>query len=426
MVSPVLYNRHSPTQSELENAMKALLGACARQTPRAVSRNRCRPVTVREFRAGTIWHNDEPDRSQEAPADSDSVLSNFQVDAEKKTVSTATGELPVSPLMDPSFHKARRKFIEPKPTHSGYRRTKFQQQLARNPYAKALATPVRRCPITDTSLPSFFLERFNLVSHPDTGKPWFLPDHVNKLRAAEDGLSKRDQAEPEADSTPQEPPEDGQERAKGSKGVPKGPSAYVLSRQTLLRELQTPRSPYFRHQQKLLRMSDHGQARLTAALNAANWHTDMDMVLLELLRRRAVEGLRHFANMVEDQGRKYIVKCEGWAGVKGHVHRGCLLYLGPPEESSSEPRPEHVPPRLSTIDVGPCRYNSTLAVHNLRDLLGEEHLGRLRRHSELLRDGSLFMLGRQATVNLHLLLWKLQGYMAWGDQQTTSEAHGSK
>ncbi|KAK4127989.1 hypothetical protein N657DRAFT_566219 [Parathielavia appendiculata] len=333
--------------------------------------------------------------------------------------------------MDPSFHEARWKSFQPKPRHSGYKRTKFQRKLARNPYARALATPVRRCPITNTSLPSFFLERFNLVSHPETGKPWFLPNHVSKATPAEDGLLKEGQAEQEADSTAstastaQKPSKDGQEpAAKGYKGLKKGPSAYILSRQTLLQELQNPQSPYFKAQRRLLRMSDHGQSKLTAALNAATWRTDMDTVLLELQRRRAVEGLRHFANMVEDEGRKYIVKCESWNDVKNLKHRGCVLYLGPAEGASSEPGPEYVPPRLSTMDLGP--HGAPLVVHDLRELLGKEYLARLRQDSELLRNGSLFMLGRQATVNLQGLLWKLQGYMAWGEQQATSGAHNWK
>jgi hypothetical protein len=291
---------------------------------------------------------------------------------------------------------------------------------------------VRRCPITNTSLPNFFLERFNLVSHPETGKPWFVPENpINKISdpatAAQDDMSAERQTEPEPDGAAQESTQAGQQSAvKTRKGVKMGPSAYILSRQTLLQELQNPQSPHFKGQRRLLRMSDHGQSKLTAALNAAHWRSDMDTVLLELLRRRAVEGLQHFAKMVENEGRKYIVKCEFWNEVKELKHRGCLLYLGPPEGASSESEPERVPPRLSTMNLGPCRYGATIAVHNLRELLGEEHVGRLRQTSGLLSDGSLFLLGRQATVNLQMLLWKLQGYMAWSEQQVASGTQGSE
>ena len=59
------------------------------------------------------------------------------VDSENKTVKTAVGDLPISPLMDPAFHQARRKFTEPKPRATEHKPTKFQRQLARNPYGSS-------------------------------------------------------------------------------------------------------------------------------------------------------------------------------------------------------------------------------------------------------------------------------------------------
>lgn len=207
-------------------------------------------------------------------------------------------------------------------------------------------------------------------------------------------------------------------------GIRTGPSAYVLSRQKLLQEIQRPQSQYHNDHKRLLRMSDHGQAQLGPVLNRAVWAKDMDKIVLELMRRRAVEALLHFASMVEKQGRKYIVRCERFSDAKSLKHRGCLLYLGRQEEastassesSSSESDPEFVPPRLSTMDIEGVRFGRKLAVHNLQILLGEEHVSRLRTGSELLRSGSLFLLGRQATVKLQMLLWKLQGYMVWEEQ----------
>ncbi len=44
--------------------------------------------------------------------------------------------------------------------------------------AKALATPVRMCALTKTRLPSFFLQDFNLVAHPETDAPWLIPSSL--------------------------------------------------------------------------------------------------------------------------------------------------------------------------------------------------------------------------------------------------------
>jgi hypothetical protein len=196
-------------------------------------------------------------------------------------------------------------------------------------------------------------------------------------------------------------------------GIRTGPSGYTLSSQLLLQEIQRRFSPYFNGHTKLMRMSDHGNAQISTVLNQAAWRDDMDSFLLDVMRRRVVESLLHFAGLSEQPDRnKYLVKCERWDDAKDHKHRGCLLFL-PKDEALSGSETELVPPRLSTMTIEGVKYGRKLAVHNLLVLLGEDHMGQLRRGSALLRDGSLFLLGRQATVKLQMLLWKLQGYMAW-------------
>lgn len=167
-------------------------------------------------------------------------------------------------------------------------------------------------------------------------------------------------------------------------------------------------------------MSDKRQG-LSVMINNATWRSDMDTVILDLLRKRAVEGLCHFARLSQEQARGYIVKCERWDDVKELKHRGCLLYLGQAKGTAPDPALEFVPPRLSSMDVGPAKFGvAKLAVHNLREILGDEYLEKLRQRSTLLSDGSLFLLGRQATVNLQMLLWKIQGYVTWETNQTRS------
>ncbi|KAL2169570.1 hypothetical protein VTG60DRAFT_5882 [Thermothelomyces hinnuleus] len=351
--------------------------------------------------------------------------------------------------MDPAFHEARQRFTKAKPSRTEYKLTKFQRHLRRNPYAKALATPVRKCPITTTALPRFFLQRFALNAHPETKKPWFVPHDLESKApvkspaaearcpdAAQGGREAADAPSPEAtQEATQESPKDAEtgQNADGPtsrtrNSEKRGPSAYTLSSQRLLQELQREKSPYFKLYKKLLRMSDHGNTKLGSLITTATWRSDMDAVVLELLRRRVVEGLCHFSNMTEKAGRKYVVKCERWDDVKNLKHRGCLLYLGLPEGSSSGSTSGYVPPRLAAMDMGPLKFGSKLAVHNLPELLGEEHVSQLRRGSTLLRDGSLYLLGRRATVNLQMMLWKLQGYMAWDQRQqgTSSESDSRK
>jgi len=308
------------------------------------------------------------------------------------------------------------------------------KRFSNMPSAKALASPVRKCPITGAALPSFFLQRFTLVAHPETKKPWFLPRDLEtkapvnhqtaEAQAQEEGTHpghESTEASPlkAAQQTPKCAETEQIEPTPRTRSVEKpGPSAYTLSSQRLLQELQHEKSPYSKLYKKLLRMSDHGNTKLGSLITTATWRHDMDIVVLELLRRRVVEGLCHFSKMSEKADRrKYILKCERWDEVNNFKHRGCLLYLGTQNMMSSQPTSGYIPPRLATMDLGPTRYGSKLAVHNLCELLGEEHVAHLRQESELLRDGSLYLLGRQATVNLQMMLWRLQGYMVWKQAQ---------
>ena len=81
------------------------------------------------------------------------------------------------------------------------------------------------------------------------------------------------------------------------------------------------------------------------------------------------------------------------------------------EPVSKDNQTEVKPGQLATMDIEGVRFGAKLVVHNLDELLGEDHLAALRNESAMLRSGNLFLLGRQRTLDLQLKLWKLQGYM---------------
>jgi hypothetical protein len=61
----------------------------------------------------------------------------LRADLESKTIRTPVGELPMSPLMDPSFHEARMKYKMPKaPESSVYKKVKWRRALDRNPWGE--------------------------------------------------------------------------------------------------------------------------------------------------------------------------------------------------------------------------------------------------------------------------------------------------
>ncbi|KAK3359407.1 hypothetical protein B0T25DRAFT_447525 [Lasiosphaeria hispida] len=317
--------------------------------------------------------------------------------------------------MDPAFHEARRKFTKPKKQESPVlEKTKFQRLLARNPYALALATPPRECKATHAILPNFFLQGFRLVTHPGTDRPWYVPlgfekkqpptsleeaSHVEDASHTEEALSRPKSL---VSSNEKPPP-----------ATPTGPTSWAISRQELFHEFtKGPKtSKYAGGYKRLVRRNSQTMNSITSAASNAVWREDMDLLVLELNRRRIVDDLVRYADMVETEARKYLIKCESWDDAKQHDHRGCLLFLGE-EASGSESPPLALtePPRLSTMTIENVRFNGKLVVHNLRTLLGEKQMDRLRQESSLMRSGPLFLLGRRRTIETQHLLWRLQGY----------------
>jgi len=133
----------STIQAKVKGTMRFAGGQWCRQSLSTISHHPRRPIATREFNTSNLKHqsNVNPDRhdgtSQHPYAASDDAYLNVQIDSENKTIKTAVGDLPLSPLMDPAFHEARQRWRGPKPTSTGHKPTKFQAQLARNPYGSA-------------------------------------------------------------------------------------------------------------------------------------------------------------------------------------------------------------------------------------------------------------------------------------------------
>ncbi|PNY29694.1 Uncharacterized protein TCAP_00391 [Tolypocladium capitatum] len=353
----------------------------------------------------------------------------LRIDAESKTISTAAGSLPISPVFDPAWMKARRRQKKEDPSKPMGR---FRKKLANNPYARALSTPIRRCPTTATSLPRYFLQDFELVKHPSTGAAWWAPgplsfefvqektrmvenhDEVDAQTAATIATSANLQfSGAHQVATPN--PGDQRSRAAPSQREPAGKDAqstrrpsrgpitsYTLCRQSIVDSLGGPS----KKNAALLLATRSGMAIAPDTRNAV-WRQDMGQVLLGMLRRHAVDALVSRSCPTEERQDTFIHPCADWGQVKDVTLRGCVLWL--PETQKDAPR------QYATLDVEGARYGQKMAVHNLRWLLGDEETERLRREAPLFRHHDILVLRQWNSVSvmrLHLLLWRLQGYLA--------------
>ncbi|KAF2758121.1 hypothetical protein EJ05DRAFT_476382 [Pseudovirgaria hyperparasitica] len=83
--------------------------------------------------------------------------------------------LPLPPLLNTVVKAARRRWTRPKPLPTPADITPFRERINNNPYAHALAMPVRQCSVTQQNLPSFFMRNLTIKRDPSTDTEWFLP-----------------------------------------------------------------------------------------------------------------------------------------------------------------------------------------------------------------------------------------------------------
>ncbi|RYP40741.1 hypothetical protein DL767_001496 [Monosporascus sp. MG133] len=348
---------------------------------------------------------------------------SFNVDPVNKKIETAVGDLPLSPVMDPSFWEARQRYQTPK-AKAGKAQNSVERQFRANPFAKALATPLRQCSITHQRLPKFFLQDFNLIQHPETGAPWWVPrslmrheshvaEHPDKEEILE-AIQKEEAAiSAEKDVTTTTPEnEEGKasvaaETDTGKEGRPYGPSVYALARKDLFAAFTTERSGFMNSHKRLFGGSS---SRYRIFGSRAVWREDMDTYILDLMRRQVVDHLLYLSRLCAEQARYYIVRCYGWDDVQ-HKHKGALLWFQNEAEGETPPGP------FATFDTHTRNLHGennpvTVAVHNMPMLLGDEQAARLKSEARVFGEGSIFMLAGRRTTDLQANLWRLQGYLA--------------
>ncbi|KAI1418978.1 hypothetical protein F5Y12DRAFT_780371 [Xylaria sp. FL1777] len=342
-------------------------------------------------------------RSNASPIVSESTPQKLDVDQDNKTITTAVGHLPLSPIMDPSYWDATTRHQTPKSKRSKATNS-VERQFRKNPFAQALATPIRQCTASHIRLPSFFLQDFNLITHPETGTPWWVPCSLTWDKPA---------GSQQVDLTSDEQANSGTERessdlSEPNQAKPYGPSAYVLARQGLISAFTLKRSGFENHTKRLFGASS---SRYTIFSHQAVWRQDMDSAILQQMRQDIVKDLLYLSGLCTEDTRHYIVKCHGWDDVQ-YKHQGAILWFGVTSECDEAIKPKMQPGPFATYDISDDRAPTSVAVHNIPMLLGTTAVAEVKEKSTLLGDGFLFMLAGRRTTNLQLKLWRLQCYLA--------------
>ncbi|KAF4440102.1 hypothetical protein FACUT_3625 [Fusarium acutatum] len=374
-----------------------------------------------------------------------------RIHPEDKTVDTDAGRLPISPVMDYKFMQARRRTKKAMPTAiSG----QFRKKLSNNPYAEALMGPTRWCKNTNACLPRYFLQDFELVEHPDPEEKshWWAPGpfsflrvkptreerevemESNDLKSIWKGIERvrrqivlvqneieKMATEAKTTSTQATPGDAGSEAEISTEVCVEDEEtdeglierrarivAYTIARKSVIDMIGgvSGRKGSRGYQKK---MSSHqGMAHLPHDVERKIFRTDMGDVLLGMMRRVAVDTL--ITRSCREglwAPHKFIRPVSSWEEAKSIPGGGAILYI--PKEDMEDMN------SYATLDIEDASYGSKMAVHDLRYLLGEEELERLREKSEVFRDHEILVLRNFRSGSMrasHLLLWRLQGYLA--------------
>ncbi|KOS18182.1 hypothetical protein ESCO_002849 [Escovopsis weberi] len=365
----------------------------------------------------------------------------LKIDADAKTVSTAAGRLPISPLFDPAWMKARRRVQKAEP---GPRLGRFRLKLANNPFARALVTPLRKCANTGATLPRYFLQDFELVKHPETGKGWWAPGplsfdfmqptkrpdeaQLDEARLDEARLDEAQAAEappaPEmtqamAAVTAQAQAQEGaSSETAGEKRPHRAPvTTYTLSKKAVVGAIGGPNRKFF----AMMTGIRTGMA-MGAETRDTVWRPDMGDILLRMMRREAVDALITRTTREHGPEERFVEACARWEDVAGVKLRGCVLWLpGAAGGGGGDGSRDAVAGSGSgsgrgyaTLDVPGAKYGRKMPVYDLGWLLGEEETRRLREAAAVFRDNEILVMKQWPSISamrLHLLLWRLQGYL---------------
>ncbi|KAM0274883.1 hypothetical protein ACHAQH_007772 [Verticillium albo-atrum] len=404
VIDEILTRRTEKDEKEKDNAQK---------TKPVLSQCQCRHAsTARPSRAETrAALAAQVDRALQA----DEHGATLKLHPESKTIETVVGDLPISPVMDPAWMEARRRFRMPKaktPSHTCVGR--FRKKLYLNPYAQALATPWRLCTATDTGLPRYFLQDFKVVTNPETGQPWFVPGDLTDPPQGSSLATPSAENPSSKQAVPERSPAYHASAEASRSPSPSAPKGYALARHEVLNLLGAPRHTSTLGGKHVGMLARRAHLSKSGLLSRLIWPSRMHLLVLDLLRSRVVDQLLHLARLDAPPAnsaygpasapRGYIRPCRSWSEINQTMpHRGCILWYADASTAA--------PGQWATLDIDGAKYEGKMPVHDLRRLLGDGHIARLR-GEPVFGENTLLVLGKRRTIEAQLLLWKLQGYLA--------------
>ena len=278
--------------------------------------------------------------------------------------------------------------------------------------AVALATPPRLCVLTGLRLPSYFLIPFGVATHPKTGAPWHLPKLPTQA-VSEPGQDEISRVTPVGNQPSPREPDDASKNLKSPTRTLSS-THFLASRQVLAHVSGLTPSKYKRLMPYRWRQDP------SVKLPDIIWREDMDVLVLEILRRNLSKRLSYLAS----RPAAYIAPCKSYDGINNHGQVAAVLWLNKDADTliTNEP-PIGVAITFDGRETGPPTYTMHyykthyIPCYNLATLLGPIRLSALQ-ESRPNHYGDRFAVIKlkRNTVKVQLELWKLLGYIVQDGQ----------
>lgn len=302
-------------------------------------------------------------------------------------------------------------------------------ELQKNPWAVALASPVRMCAATGTRLPRRLMGVYGLVKRPDTQQSYMLP-----LDLLKDSL-QRHSAEGEDESTTAESDTgagDGIPRADVSPLIARDqrlagkPTIHILTLRPLMQALTPYLAAKVGKRPGIAKLIPYRWKYPVGPLNSVDlkdcvWKRDMPEYLLRHMRRDIVKKLIKVSEQLEIDrdivwkdldldGISDITLQTALGGLEPSENEACgaVLVFGPKTKD-----PNRQSPTSNTI-LHP-RTQSTIPVFDLSAYLSEGDIEMLRGSSSThFQSEAVFFRpnGGREDTDLILCLWKLQRFLS--------------
>ena len=273
--------------------------------------------------------------------------------------------------------------------------------------AIALATPPRLCVLTGLRLPSYFQIPFGVATHPKTGAPWHLPK-ISTQAVSNAGDDEIVDENPRR--TPPSPLEPNALTTLKSPIRTLSSTHFLASRQVLAHISSLTSVQY----KKL--MPYRWKQDPSVQLPEIVWREDMDIFVLEILRKNVLKTLSYLASRTA----AYIAPCKNYDSINKHGQVAALLWLRKDTDPSIHNQsPTGDATSFELRESGPSPYamhhykTRYIPYYNLPALLGPIQLSILKEsRPDHYGDQLAVIKLKRTTVKVQLELWKLLGYVA--------------